>query len=29
VGTQIAPEVPIQGLTVAMHWIEGLKNRKK
>jgi Tol biopolymer transport system component len=27
--TQITPEVPIQGLTVAMHWVEGLKNKKK
>jgi Tol biopolymer transport system component len=28
-GAQITPEVPIQGLTVAMHWVEGLKNKKK
>jgi Tol biopolymer transport system component len=25
----VTPEVPIQGLTVAMHWIDGLKNKKK
>ena len=22
---QVGPEVPIQGLTVAMHWVKGLK----
>jgi serine/threonine-protein kinase len=27
-GAQITPEVPIQGLTVAMHWIAGLEKRK-
>ncbi len=25
--TQITPEVPIQGLTVAMHWVEALKKK--
>jgi Tol biopolymer transport system component len=27
--TQITTEIPIQGLTVAMHWIANLKNAKK